>query len=963
MPFSSADSSHSYDDLLDAIKHIGIDPSSLPEKLLNYFQILAAYSPRLTSIAAGKPDLLSPLLEEGVFDRTFSKRELRELFHTQTAGSENPELALRRFHRAQMIRIAIRDLCNATGIQQITEELSDLADVVIEEAFERTWNELVRLYGEPRAEDQTTSSRMTVISLGKHGGRELNFSSDIDLMFVYNHSGKTTGDGGKSINNENFFTQLAQGVCDWLGKFTPEGFFYRIDNRLRPEGDKGALAVSLLAVEVYYHNYGQNWERQMLLKARPVAGDLEVGKQFVKLIAPFTYRKYVDEVEIAEVLRGVDAMREKSLAKLGALENRINDFKNGYGGIRDIEFFVQSVQMLYGGQYPEIKLAGTLLSLQRMNESHLLHSNDYITLANSYRFLRRIEHRLQMVADQQVYELPKDERERARLASSMGFDNWESFYEEYKTVAHNVRALYAGVFQREEWQINLDFLIDEEQYSDELGDLLGFYEFADPKRAYAFIKDLNKSPDLHLQPKTTRLFKAILPRLLLSLKNSPDPDLALLNFEKLVSSFRARSALYETLSFQPKLIEMLASVTSSSSFLTRLVLRDPSLLEVIERQDFLETMVTLPLLESHLQLMEQTYPKATPRDRLLRVQNAAMLRSGVRFIMGYEDVERMGANLAQIADFVLDQSLEPVNQRAAERFHELSSIFANDIAILGYGKLGGREFNVASDCDLVFVYTESRELENVTSVEYFQRWTKYLLQFLEEKTPLGFLYHADIRLRPHGKKGAEALTQETFIDYYRRQAQFWEKMALTRARFICGNPQVRDFLHRLKDEILYSAPPTREETKSILDMRRRIEKEKKEETLKAGPGGLVDVEFIAQAIALHYGYKEPAVRSTSTFEILRAASVHKLLPIQDASQLINSYAFLRDVENRLRIVDNVSLDSLPSGDEELQKLTRRYAQHLESKKVTKDEFLSQIEDHTQKVREIFNRFFQDILEG
>lgn len=962
MTFPFADSSHYFEDLLKSLEEKGIDPGVLSESLREKLRTLAVYSPRLAGICSSKPDILIPLLDEEIFHTAYSKKELQELLQSRMRNSDNPELSLRRFHRTQIVRIALRDLCNLADIRQITEELSDLADTIVEGVFEFIWTALVGQYGEPWSDDRSAPSRMTVISLGKHGGRELNFSSDIDLMFVYNHKGQTSGDGKKIVSNESFFTLLAQGICDLLGKTTSEGFLYRIDNRLRPEGDKGALAVSLLAVEMYYHTYGQNWERQMLLKARPIAGDSSVGRQFIQLIAPFTYRKYVDEVEIAEVLRGIDVMREKSLAKLGSLENQINDFKNGYGGIRDIEFFVQAVQMLYGGQYPEIKLAGTLLSLQRMNESHLLHSNDYKTLANAYRFLRRIEHRLQMVADQQVYELPRDNEGRARLALSMGFTGWDLFFEQYDTITHNVRSIYSGVFQREEWQVNLDFLIDEESYSEELGDLLEFYEFAEPKRAYAFIKDLNKSPDLHLQPKTTRLFKEILPRLLLCLKNSPDPDLALANFEKLVSSFRARTSLYESLSAQPRLIEMLASVTGSSSFLTRLVLRDPSLMESIEHDEFLEESVTVSRLESHLKLIKQTYPKASLRDCLLRVQNAAMFHSGIRFILGLEDVERMGANLAQIADFVLDECLEPVSQRAAQRFSDLSTPLANDAAILGFGKLGGREFNVASDCDLVFVYTESREVGNVTSVEYFQHWTKYLLQYLEEKTPLGFLYHADIRLRPHGKKGAEALTQETLLDYYRKQAQFWEKMALTRARFICGNPEIKGFLERLKEEVLFSAPPSREETLSILDMRQRIEKEKKEETLKAGPGGLVDVEFIAQAISLHFGYKEPALRSTSTFEILRAASVCGVLPALDASQLIASYTFLRDVENRLRIVDNASLDSLPTGEEELKKLTRRYAQHLESKKITKDEFLAQIEDHTRKVREIFDRFFEGILE-
>lgn len=963
MSVSPADPPSLLNRLLDALRETGFDPSTLSDTLHDRLETFVIFSPGLAGVCLHKPEILIPLLDENILNRVYTKSELRHDLNRRMSDSNNPESALRQFHRTQIIRIAIRDLCDLANIQTITEELSDLADIVIETVFEMTWNSLVQQAGEPRSEDGQSPSRMAVISLGKHGGRELNFSSDIDLMFVYNFNGETDGGKEKTIRNELFFTQLAQDICEILGKTTDEGFLYRIDNRLRPEGDKGALAVSLMTVEMYYHTYGQNWERQMLLKARPVAGDAQVGNQFVQIITPFTYRKYVDEVEIAEVLRGVDGMREKSIAKLGSLHNRIHDFKNGYGGIRDIEFFVQAVQMLYGGQYPEIKLAGTLLSLQRMHESHLLHSNDYNTLSKAYRFLRRVEHRLQMVYDQQVYELPKEPEDRERLCSSMGFKSWDVFFDFYETTTKDVRSIYNAVFHREEWQNNLNFLVDEENFSDEIGDLLSFYEFEDPRRAFVFIKELHKSPDLHLQPKTSRLFKAILPRLLVCLKNSPDPDLALTNFEKLVSGFKARSALYESLNAQPKFIELLVSVTSSSSFLIRLLLRDPSLMETIGRDGFLEEIVTIPLLENHLEIIQQTFPSAPLRDHLLRVQNAAMFRSGIRFILGLADVEHMGQNLAEIADFVLRESLKAVHERAAERYPEFTALQADDIALIGYGKLGGREFNVASDCDLVLLYSESRTIGNVSSEEYFPRWAKYLIQYLEAQSPLGFLYHVDTRLRPHGKSGPEASSMATFADYYRNQAQFWEKMALTRARFIAGNPRIKVFLQEIKEEILFSSSPSQEDMKAILDMRLKIEKEKGGEKLKAGPGGLVDVEFIAQAIALLYGYQYKKLRTPSTFEILRNASILEILTMQEAAQLIASYTFLRDVENRLRIVDNLSLDSLPEAGEELEKLTRRYAQHLDNKKLTKDEFLAQIEDHTRKVRVIFESFFNQVYQS
>ncbi len=950
-------------DLLASLESRGIWLDSCSGTVRERLARLVYFSPRLAEIASARPELIIPLLKDGALEEHISNYQLQDALHSTTRNGEDPEAAIRFFHRAQILRIAWRDLCNLADIQLITEELSDLADVIIQAVFDLIWKRLAASHGEPGSNESGLPARMAVIALGKLGGRELNFSSDIDLMFVYDNQGKTQGGSDAAISNKKFFTQLAQGICDFLGKSTSLGFLYRVDTRLRPEGDRGELAVPLAVIEFYYHSYGQNWERQSLLKARPAAGSPDVGRQFLQLITPFTYRKYVDEVEIAEVLRSIDGLRRKSLAAIGSFEQQAVNFKNGYGGIRDIEFFVQAVQMLYGGQYPEIKLAGTLLSLQRMHESHLLHSREYEFLTAAYKFLRRIEHRLQMAADQQVYDLPADVTARKRLADSLDFASWEDFKKKYEETTRGVRKIYEGVFQREDWNDVLEPILESQECTEEIKNLLAAYEFEDPARAFAFLKALQTSPDIHLQPKTNRLFKAILPRLLVCLKNSPDSDLALSNFEQLVTRFKARSALYEALYSQPPFLELLVTVTSGSSFLTRLVLRDPSLMETIGHDGFLDELITPDLLQRHLEIIEQAYPAASRRDHLLRVQNAAMFRGGIRFILGLSDVEHMGKELTNIADFVLEKSFPAIQKQMAEKYLDFTAGYAADLAILGYGKLGGREFNVASDCDLVFLYSESRTAGGITSAEYFHRFAAQMTRFLEEKSALGFLYNTDTRLRPHGQNSPLADSFEAFQDYYRHQAQFWEKMALTRARFIGGNPQARALLEDLKKEVLFQTPPVREEIQSILDMRQKIESAKGDESLKAGPGGLIDVEFIAQTLVLRYGCAHPSVRSTSTFSILRAASREALLPIDEAKQLIVSYTFLREVENRLRIVNNLSMDAIPADPVELEKLTRRYALRLDSDPLTPESFLEKISSHTRRVRAIFERFFERMKEG
>ncbi|MFB3785475.1 MAG: bifunctional [glutamate--ammonia ligase]-adenylyl-L-tyrosine phosphorylase/[glutamate--ammonia-ligase] adenylyltransferase [bacterium] len=962
MPDNPYGSSPQWLDLLSALESRGIAPAACSDLLHDRLARLAYFSPRLAEIASARPELILPWMKEDALEDRITKSQLLDGLRAMLQEEGDKETTVRFFHRSHILRIAWRDLCNLADIQLITEELSDLADVILEAVFDLTWSRLTSIYGEPQPQEEEPPAHLAVIALGKLGGRELNFSSDIDLMFVYDQNGKTTGGSGAAIANKRFFTLLAQGICDFLGKSTPLGFLYRVDTRLRPEGERGELAVPLAAIEIYYHSYGQNWERQALLKARPVAGSPEAGRQFIQLITPFTYRKYVDEVEIAEVLRSIDTLRRRSLAAIGSPGQQANNFKNGYGGIREIEFFVQAVQMLYGGQYPEIKLAGTLLSLQRMHESHLLHSKEYVLLTTAYKFLRRVEHRLQMAADQQVYDLPSDPAARQRLVDSMDMASWDEFKQKYEETTRGVRQIYEGVFQREDWNDTLEPLIESQECTDEIKKLLASYEFEDPPRAFAFLKALQTSPDIHLQPKTTRLFKAILPRLLVCLKNSPDSDLALSNFEQLVTSFKARSALYEALYSQPPFLELLVAVTSGSSFLTRLVLRDPSLMETIGHDGFLEEVITPGLLQRHLELIEQAYPAAPRRDHLLRVQNAAMFRGGIRFILGLSDVESMGQELTHIADFILEKSLPRVVNQMAEKYPDFTACGAADLAILGYGKLGGREFNVASDCDLVFLYSQSRTEGGISSAEYFHRFAAQMTRFLEEKSALGFLYNTDTRLRPHGQNSPLAGSFAAFQDYYRHQAQFWEKMALTRARFIGGNPQARDLLEELKKEVLFQKPPSREEIQSILDMRRKIESAKGDETLKAGPGGLVDVEFVAQTLVLRHGFQHASVRSPSTFAILRAAAREALLPLDEAKQLIVSYTFLREVENRLRIVNNISMDAIPADPAELEKLTRRYALRLDTDPLTPESFLEKIGSHTRRVRAIFERFFERMLE-
>lgn len=944
--------------LSSALAAHDIHYETLPQDTQERIHTLIKYSPGFAAICAAKPEWFIPYFDLELLKINNRIKTLKDKIKDSILMQYDPVQSLHFFHKQELIRLAWKDLCGLATVETITEELANLAEAVVDAVYQIEWNALSAEFGKPMNEDTGMESHLCVIALGKFGGKELNFSSDIDLMFVYDANGETSG-GAQSISNRDFFIQLAQRICDTLSKPTADGFMYRVDTRIRPEGTSGSLAVPLMTVEIYFPTYGQNWERQALLKARPVAGDLQTGKKIMSILTPFSYRKYVDEVEVADVLGGIHELRKRSLAEIGIEEQQKQNFKNGYGGIREIEFFVQAVQLLYGGQYPEIKLTGTLQSLRRMHESHLLPSKEYEFLSDAYRFLRRTEHRMQMVDNQQVYELPNEPAAQLRLANSMGFESYNEFRMQYNEITDNVRDMYNEVFKRDEKENAETLIVESEKYSLEIEYLLQTYRFNDVKQAFTFLKSLQKSSDLHLQPKTTRLFKAFLPRLLIHLKNSPDAGMALVNFEKIVESFKAKTALFQALCDSPPLLELLVSVTSNSHFLTTLILRDPSLIETLGRDGDLQQTITCEYLNKHLAIIQNAKPNESLRDHLLRIQNAAMFQSGVRFLLRLTGIEDMGHELTAVAEFVLRQSMLATHDLYQERFPIFTKQYADEIVILGMGKLGGREFNVASDCDIIMIYPEPYQTDEITASEYYHRWSSHYIKYLEDKSALGFLYHGDARLRPHGDGSPLACTFVSFTNYYKEQAQFWEKMALSRARVVCGNEQVHAFLRGLKEEILFQRPMNDEEKQMLLDMRIKIETEKSKETLKAAPGGIIDVEFIAQALVLTHGHKLPSIRLTSTLEVLRIAQQEHLMPEDQINVLLDSYTTLREVENRMRIVNNTSIDALPNNPAELEKLTRRCALKTEEGKYTPDEFVGWINSHTRAIRRIYDAFFAE----
>jgi [glutamine synthetase] adenylyltransferase / [glutamine synthetase]-adenylyl-L-tyrosine phosphorylase len=950
----------------------GIDTSSLVEHLevstINeaVLTALVAQSPFLCDLICSNPEYLFYLFEPDHLDSIKRwpdyRREIESLIPPERNAEDAAE-ELRAYHRREILRIAVRDILGFGSILACALELSNLADNIVFEMCHRVQEDFRSKHGRPLDQDRQ-EARFAVIALGKLGGRELNFSSDIDLIFVYDGEGraeKTT-----AWSNFEYFAKLAAALVNHLSASTGEGSLYRVDTRLRPEGTKGALARSLPSIELYYESWGENWERQAMLKARPIGGDPGLGEQFMKTIKPFTYRKYVDPISIQETLQNIVEMRHKTIRQsdtTGRVRSEGRNFKTGAGGIRDVEFIVQAIQMLYGGQYPEIRLPGTINSLRRIRESGLLSEEDYQTLVEGYQFLRRVEHRVQMEQERQIYTLPGSKKGREVLSRRLGYKDQESFLEEFDKHTRGIHKIFQGVFAPFEKRDLLDSILDPQAGNP----ILKEAHLHDKRRARKILERLAKDPENpHLNPKIRRLFRKILPRLLEDLKDTPSSERALGAFERIVTAVGARSAFYSILAGNPNFLSLLMNLGSHSKYLTEILVSHPALLDRLGSGFFLQEPITREHLEADHHRLEQAMSNKDPIDRLRRLKQTATLKTGLRYLLRFTTATEMSAELSSIAEYVLEQLLEEWLERYREKYGSplLPSGEPCGFAIIAMGKLGGGEIGWTSDLDLLYVYQDDAGVVHpgdggqprIGVKEFYVRLAQDLQKCLMGRSSEGTLYEADSRLRPYGRGGDLAGTLQQYREYYERDAHLWERQTLTRARWIAGNRETGERFLEQVSQFVYGKGLSPGEKKQIAEMRSRIERQKKGEPLKAGEGGLVDVEFLVQALQMEHGGEHPEVRSPNIIEALEAMVEKQLIDAGDARTLIQNYLFQREIANRLQILDGISISQLPKEPEKLEELVRRMYHLGEEAPPSNEEFIRNYENSRKEIRALFNRY-------
>ncbi|HYV36595.1 MAG TPA: bifunctional [glutamate--ammonia ligase]-adenylyl-L-tyrosine phosphorylase/[glutamate--ammonia-ligase] adenylyltransferase, partial [Gemmataceae bacterium] len=855
--------------------------------------------------------------------------------------------AFRRFRQRQMLRIGTNDIIRDRPFEEVTRDISRVADMALEVALNTAIRTIKNRFGEPfTTKDQP--ARCVIMAFGKHGGKELNYSSDIDLMFLFDDDGATRGKRLQNIGNDEFYARVVGEFVRLLSQHSEQGTAYRVDLRLRPEGKRGPLARSLTSTLAYYDTMGRTWERQALIKVRPCAGDIRLGDQFVKTIEPFVYRKYLTSSEI----NGIKALKRRIEQKSHRDGTSGTEVKTGIGGIRDVEFAIQFLQLLNGGDLPEVRQKNTLRAMQALAQVGCLTEQEYGILQDTYRFLRRVEHRLQLMCDLQTHRLPDSHEELRKLAQRMGFtdqqedghpsNGLDAFLTEYRAKTELNRKildhLLHQTFEGEAGEPESDLILDPNPDPATVQAVLGKYPFRDVDGAYQCLTQLATESVPFLSTRRCRHFLAsIAPSLLKAIAETPDPDMALVNLEKVTATLGGKAILWELFSFNPPSLKLYVELCASSQFLSEILITNPGMID--ELLDSLVLNQPRSLVELKAELADLCRNAADPDPILHSFQDKEILRIGVRDILGKDDIQATTAALSDVAETILGQLAEMQQPPMNKRFgipHVAETGQPARYALLGLGKLGGREMSYQSDLDLILVYegdgrtapppgsTRFDHFELTENFHFFTEFTQRIIKSASLLGPMGRLYHVDMRLRPTGKSGSLVIPLSEFRRYYESGgAQLWERQALTRARVVHGDDAFGCAVMAAVEEAVHGIAWQPQLADEILSMRERVQASGSERDLKRGFGGISDVEFLVQLFRIKYGKNVPALRTTNTWEALDALGKAGLISAEELTTLRTCYDFLREVEACLRIVHNRSLDELPNRPEDLERLARR----------------------------------------
>src|SRR5437773_1373926 len=841
-----------------------------------------------------EPAILLWLCKPEVCRTSRSHGEMFNELHALAEGSiaKRDFTTLRFWKGREMTRVALRELANVAPLEETTGELSQIAEICIRRVFDH-WNaEFRKRYGSP-------SAQFAILALGKLGGGELNHSSDVDLLFLYSHEGQLAS----HLSYHEFFNWLGKQIIETFSTPHPQGSLFRVDLRLRPEGSAGPLARSLESMENYYAGFGETWERIALIKARGIAGGRELAYEFLRQHQPFIYpRSPTPDLldEIAKIKRRIE--REA----LGT-DELDRDVKLGRGGIREIEFVVQTLQFIHGGRHAFLQETSTMEALRALAELELIPQKEVVDLDRAYRFLRQVEHRLQIEAEQQTHTAPRDPVTLTRLARSLGFDSTNEFSAALKKTMQNVRSIFDRVILSAPAE----------------GALPDLKLFKDEKSAARSLADLLKPTSAsHVAPRTKQVFAKLRPALLEQMAKTADPDAVLNQFVRFVEAYGLRGLLFELLATNPTLLELVIKTLDASRFAGDLLIRRPQLLEEITRDKNFNQPRSIA---EHCARLESFGSSATNLDPIRAYRQRQLLRIMMRDALGVAEASVIFAELSELAESCLTFTNRLLG--------------GENLTIVALGKFGGGELSYGADLDLLFVGDDTRSAQNLVAATM-------------QPSAEGMIASLDARLRPDGEKGPLVAPLAAYESYYRQRAHLWEIHALTRARPISGPLQdaYLDIVQRIWREVGKQS----DLLAKIDNMLERIRRERGSGSdfldFKTGSGGMIEAEFLVQALQMRSGIWEPNWQRA-----LIALEENKMVSDRDASNATQSYELLRRTETALRRFENKNISTLPGAPEEQEKLAKR----LGHKDV--DLFAKQYRAARETIHALYERYVKSSL--
>jgi len=815
---------------------------------------------------------------------------------------------LRRNRHQLLLQICWKDLVLNAKVFDVLQELSDVADALVQASVAWMTEMLVEEFGHPRSE-QGENVHFVVIAMGKLGGGELNFSSDIDVMFCYSNSGST--DGSRSISNQEFFTQLAQGVIRILSDRTADGFVYRVDCRLRPFGESGPLVVNFNHVEDYLQTHGREWERYAFVKARVICGSQEDKKQFKKIASAFVYRKYID-FGVINTLREMKDLITQQMMKKGNL----NNIKLGVGGIREIEFIVQFFQLVHGGQNRRLQTQSISAALSEIGVTGYLSEQDVSQLDLAYKFLRRVENRVQMHNDEQTHMLPTNETQLKVLSESMGFvgvDRFQQCLQDHLNAVSTVFTKIRNDDQQSEGSDISDFVNVwkslKQLGEDDLQQVEMVADYKEFSHVVEKIQILLKSSAYRNQDEEgRRRLDLFMPQFLRELKHVDSPALAIDRLTLLLQNILRRSAYLVLLYENQPVLKQLILVASSSPWIASHLTSYPLLLDelvVSSEEDYCATrdQVAQQFADEILQFDQLEYDVILERVRLFK--HARELRVACADVLDKIIVMKVSDQLSWTAEAVVDGCVKYL-----ERSYDTS--MQNNLAVIAFGKLGGLELSYGSDLDLVFIAQNEQQSgypqdSKVPYVVKISKFAQRLTQMLTLQTVSGKLYEVDTRLRPDGESGAIAPAFSFVENYYQSRAWTWELQALVRARCVAGSSDVREQFAKMREGIICLPRDVKKLSVDVSEMRTKMLKTKASKlpgvfNLKNDEGGITDIEFMVQYAVLAHAHRDKSLCEYSdNVRLLERLASGGFISSSMASELTDIYCQLRNIMHRMAL--------------------------------------------------------------